>query len=446
MGVPDDSTEQAEEHPTQLAAIMFTDIVGYSRMMEADEERTIAVLRRHNEIVLPLVEAAGGEVIDAIGDGLFILFTGVRNAVNCASDIQTAVDAHNAEADEPDRFRLRIGVHLGDVWRRGDRVYGNGVNVAARVQPVAKPGGICITEDVWRLVSNKITNPTRSIGYHELKNISRRIEIYEVVTGFEQESASRQNADPESEFDLIKRRLMREREQVGRGRQSGAGDTAGEAMGEAPTLERRIESKVFGLVEHVMDAAIGKWESMPDDKKERALAEVRRELAAHLESEGHEGSDGSAHSDHRSDSHKKDTADIGSSLGTGVVASIGFGLGHFAFGVGWLIWPFLIIGVLPLTIGILKSIKLVAKRAQEKRDRPHTVEQRLLTVASELGGTVTVVQAASRAGLPLDEVQAALDRMTAKGYVGQNVRESGVIEYEFPSLASLPSENDTERR
>jgi len=176
---------RAPERPTRLAAIVFTDIVGYSRMMEQDEARTIAVLERHNEIVLPLVDRSNGEVIDAIGDGLFILFPSVREAVVCAMAIQNAVAAYDQEVRAEEQFSLRIGVHLGEIWHDGERAFGNGVNVAARVQPKALPGGICITEDVYRQVANKLSQPIESIGVHELKNISRRMELYRVVTGHE---------------------------------------------------------------------------------------------------------------------------------------------------------------------------------------------------------------------------------------------------------------------
>ncbi len=101
---------------TKLAAIMFTDIVGYSRMMEADEQRTIAVLEEHNSIVFPLIENFDGEIIDAIGDGLMIIFDSVLSACNRALNIQKAVYSYNSKTEENRRFLLRIGIHLGDIW------------------------------------------------------------------------------------------------------------------------------------------------------------------------------------------------------------------------------------------------------------------------------------------------------------------------------------------
>lgn len=409
--------------PTQLSAIVFTDIAGYSRMMEKDEERTIRVLRRHNSIVLPLIERADGEVIDAIGDGLFILFPSVREAVVCSVAIQKAIGAYNKSAASDEQFRLRIGIHLGEVWREGDRVFGNGVNVAARVQPLAPPGGVCITEDVYRQVSNKLSHEMHSIGRHDLKNISRRMEIYVVVTG--QEDAQPTPETDRGEIDEIKQRILQEREKLSRRHAEGV------ASSEA-SFEQRIESKVFNLVEKVMDKAVTSWDTLPEEKKSKAVAQIQKELSkergakvvATVDSDDEEGPT----------EQKDGDSELGSALGVGLVAGTGFGLGYFAFGIAWMIWPFILVGVLPFVSGVFKALKLLARYERRRRERPLELERTLLRVAGRLGGTVTVVQAANEAGLPLDEVQRILDRLTAKGYVTQNVRESGIIEYEFPSL------------
>ncbi|MFW5690015.1 MAG: hypothetical protein ACOC1U_10625, partial [Spirochaetota bacterium] len=131
---------------------------------------------------------------------------------------------------------------------------------------------------------------------------------------------------------------------------------------------------------------------------------------------------------------KSEGSELASKFGTGLVFGVGFGLGYFSFGIGWMIWPFVLLGVLPLASGIVKALKMLARSERRKRTRPVETEQRLLATARRTGGTLTVVQAAAETGMPLDEVQDALDRMTSKGYVQQNIRDSGVIEYEFPSL------------
>ena len=410
--------EQERESSTQLAAIVFTDIAGYSRMMEEDEQRTIAILRRHNGIILPLIEQHGGEVIDAIGDGLFVLFSTLRDATTCAVTIQHAIAAHNRGAAEHDWFRVRIGVHLGEIWREGERVYGNGVNIAARIQPHAEPGGVCITEDVYRQVANKVPYEIRSIGRHELRNISRKLELYQVVTGHESGSDLPCRG---GELDAIKQRILDEREEIARRRRE-SGDSAS-----ASSLEKRIESKVFSLVERVMDAAVTKWDELPQEKKARLMSRLEAEIDAksndlHVRVQ-HARSDG--------DEPVKETREL---LSVGFVISAALGVGHFAFGVGWMIWPFLFLGVLPLSIGILKAISLIGRTRRAQRDRPAECERSVLAAARRLGGTVTVVQVAFETGLSVDDVQHTLDRLTAKGYVSQHVQDSGIVIYEFPSL------------
>lgn len=422
----------AGDLPTRLAAIVFTDIAGYSRMMEEDEEQTIRVLKQHNDIVLPLVERSGGEVIDAIGDGLFILFPSVREAVACSIAVHEAVAAHNAEASEEERFRLRIGVHLGEIWREGDRAYGNGVNVAARVQPLARPGGICITEDVQRQIANKIGNEIRSIGHHELRNISRRMELFHVATGFEsgaEPPVGAGDAPPHGELDEIKQRILGEREKIARRRKR-----SDETAGDEDRMERRIESKVYRLVEHVMDAAVSKWDQLPDEKKERAIARIQHEVEQKAETDITIGGDHGR----RKGGDREESSEITSRLATGAVFGIGFGLGYFYFGLSWMVWPFAIIGVLPFLSGLVKAIKAIARRERDRKLRPRTLERTLLEIARRAGGRLTVVQAASAAELSLDEVQETLDRMTSRGYVVQNIRDTGVIEYEFPSLEAGP--------
>jgi class 3 adenylate cyclase len=419
---------------------MFTDIAGYSRLMEEDEQRTIEVLKQHNEIVLPLIDATNGDVIDAIGDGLLILFPTVRDAVTCAGSIHDAVEAHNRSCEPGFRFKLRIGVHLGEIWRDDGRVFGNGVNVAARVQPFAAPGGICITEDVYRIVVNKLTLAVVSMGRQELKNISRKIELYSVTTGYEEPEEPPQTAAAERSarqaprdevgelYETMKERLISERESAAK-----RGDPSQRTAAGGSSLETRIESKVFGLVEHVMDKALDTWESMPEEKRARTIQAIRTEIAK--ESDSVDVKMGGHHR-HHEDKDKSASGDIGSSLATGAVFGIGFGIGAFGFGISWMVWPFGLIGVLPFAVGLVKSIKQIIKRRRAAQSRPQEVERAVITAAKRLGGTVTVVQISSHTDLSLDDVQAALDRMAAKGYVSQQIDPEGIITYEFPMLVS----------
>ena len=409
---------------TLLAAIMFTDIAGYSRLMEEDEQRTIDVLRDHNEIVLPVIEAADGEVIDAIGDGLLVLFPSVRDAITCAGTIHDAIEAHNRSAEVGHSFLLRIGIHLGEVRREGDRIFGNGVNMAARVQPFADPGGICISEDVYNQIANKLPSRAESIGRKQLRNISRSVELYRLVTGHEVPEdtgpsspvAPPSEPGPGSEFDSIKERILSEKERIA----SRRGDNSD------GSFESRIESKVFSVVERVMDTAITKWDSMPEEKKEKAIASIRKEIVI-----------GSDHPHRDREKKEKSEGNVGDGLqklGFGTVALAGFGYGFFFAGLGWMIWPFVILGIFPFLSGISSLVKYASRRRQLARTRPRTLEKTVLKVAADNGGELSVVQLAAAAELPLDEARAVLESMTERGYVTQHVTEDGLVNYRFPLL------------
>jgi adenylate cyclase len=159
----------------RLAAILAADVVGYSRMMGTDEAGTLSSLKRHREAVFnPAVAAHHGRVVKLIGDGTLVEFQSVVDAVNCALAIQRAV---RAEA-EPAGIRLRIGVNLGDVIIDGDDIYGDGVNVAARLEPLAEPGGICIASIVNESVGNRIGVTFKDGGEVAVKNIERPIRVW----------------------------------------------------------------------------------------------------------------------------------------------------------------------------------------------------------------------------------------------------------------------------
>ena len=149
----------------RLAAILAADVVGYSRLMEQDEAGTMALLRarRHN-VLMPLVTRHGGRVFKLMGDGVFIEFTSVVNAVECAVDLQKAMQAQNADMPTHHHILLRIGINLGDVIVEGSDLYGDGVNLAARLEALADPGGICISGDVYRHVRSKLHLDFQDLG------------------------------------------------------------------------------------------------------------------------------------------------------------------------------------------------------------------------------------------------------------------------------------------
>jgi adenylate cyclase len=169
--MPDDQTNR------RLAAILAADVVGYSRMMGADEAGTLAALKLHREAVFdPAVAAHKGRIVKLIGDGTLVEFASVVDAVRCALAIQRAV---HAKADAgASRIVLRIGINLGDVIIEGDDIYGDGVNVAARLEPLAEAGGICVSSIVNESVGNRIDAALKDGGEVTVKNIARPIRVW----------------------------------------------------------------------------------------------------------------------------------------------------------------------------------------------------------------------------------------------------------------------------
>jgi len=166
----------------RLAAILFSDICGYSRIMGSDEAQALAIVSMHNNCIEQAAKVHGGRIIKTMGDGVLAEFTSAVNAVQAAMDIQKAVSDHNAAAPDREKFQLRIGIHVGDVVvADGGDLFGDGVNVASRIQPLAEPGGICVSRDIFDLVNNKIAIQAVNLGPHELRNISRQIDIYEIL-------------------------------------------------------------------------------------------------------------------------------------------------------------------------------------------------------------------------------------------------------------------------
>lgn len=177
------ATEPSDEPPRRrrkLSAILVADVSGFSRMMGADEEATITLIREFHERVKTLVEELEGRVVDTAGDSVLAEFDSVVNAVRCARGIQDRQAAANENRSQRERIEARIGVHLGDVVVEDYRVYGDGVNIAARLEPLADPGGICISEAVYQQVRSKIDLAVEDLGLRELKNIEHPVRIYKV--------------------------------------------------------------------------------------------------------------------------------------------------------------------------------------------------------------------------------------------------------------------------
>ena len=167
----------------RLAAILAADVQGYSRLTEADEEASTTALRSHRAVVEDLIAKHRGRVFSSAGDGLVAEFPSIVEALRCALAIQKEMSARNVEVPEKERMRFRIGVNLGDVVAEGDNLYGTGVNVAVRLEQMAEPGGIMISQTVYEQVRKIVEIPFEDIGERRLKNISEPIRVYRVHPG-----------------------------------------------------------------------------------------------------------------------------------------------------------------------------------------------------------------------------------------------------------------------
>lgn len=170
----------------KLAAILAADVVGYSRLMGIDEEDTLAALKACRGIIDPLIEMHRGRIFGGAGDSLIAEFAGPVDAVRCATEIQLAIDEHGADLPDSRRMRFRIGINLGDVIIDDDDLKGEGVNVAARLEALAPPGGVCVSESVLAQVRDHLGLDFLDLGEHRVKNIARPIRVYRVPLASEE--------------------------------------------------------------------------------------------------------------------------------------------------------------------------------------------------------------------------------------------------------------------
>ena len=168
----------------RLAAILAADVVGYSRLMEADEAWTLATLKGHREnLIDPKISEHHGRIVKLMGDGMLVEFASVVNAVACALAIQDGMTDRNEGVSEDRRIAFRIGVHLGDVMVEGDDLYGDGVNVAARLEGLAQPEGVCISQQAYDQVETKLDLAVEDCGPQQVKNIARPVHAYLISQG-----------------------------------------------------------------------------------------------------------------------------------------------------------------------------------------------------------------------------------------------------------------------
>ncbi|MFT5182794.1 MAG: adenylate cyclase [Alphaproteobacteria bacterium] len=168
-----------EDTQRRLSAIVFADVVSYSRLMSADETGTLAaLLLLRSELLDPQIAEHGGRIVKTMGDGLLLEFPSVVDAVKCSVEIQRGMFERNSDIADIDALRLRVGVHLGDVIFEGDDIFGDGVNIAARIETLAEPDGIAISDDAHRQVRDRLDIAWRDGGEHQVKNITRPVSVW----------------------------------------------------------------------------------------------------------------------------------------------------------------------------------------------------------------------------------------------------------------------------
>src|SRR5262249_53251495 len=169
-------SERAER---RLTAIFAGDIAGYSRLMGADEEGTLARVNAHRrEFLEPKVAQYRGRIVKRTGDGILIEFASAVDAVRCAVETQRGMSERNANVPPDRRIELRIGIHVGDIIVEEGDIFGDGVNIAARLEGIAEPGGVCISDDTYRQIRGKLDAAFEDGGEHQLKNIVQPVRAY----------------------------------------------------------------------------------------------------------------------------------------------------------------------------------------------------------------------------------------------------------------------------
>ena len=165
----------------KLRAILSADVKGYSILMADDEVSTIQTLKDYRKIMSACIEKNGGRVVDAVGDNLLAEFGSAVDAVQCAVEVQKELKEKNQELPDDKRLQFRISVNIGDVIQDGDRIFGDGVNIAARIEGLADACGVCISRNAYDHIRNKLNFGYDYLGEHSVKNIKQPVRVYKVL-------------------------------------------------------------------------------------------------------------------------------------------------------------------------------------------------------------------------------------------------------------------------
>ncbi|MDG6912760.1 MAG: hypothetical protein JRN35_06740 [Nitrososphaerota archaeon] len=184
----------ADEAKRSLAAVMITDIVGYTEKTQRNESLAMSLLEEHRKVLREAFGKHVGMEVKTMGDAFLVKFQSALAAVRCAYEIQRSLREFNAGRDEERRVVVRIGLHMGDVIEEGHDIYGDAVNVASRIEPLADPGGVCLTRQVYDQVQNKFELPLASLGTRTLKNVRVSLEIYKIIMPWEESASSKDDS------------------------------------------------------------------------------------------------------------------------------------------------------------------------------------------------------------------------------------------------------------
>ena len=165
----------------KLAAVFSADVAGFSRLMGEDEAATLTTLEAYKEVLFVLIKQHRGRVVSSPGDNVLAEFASVVDAVQCGVAVQKEIETRNTELPENRRMRFRIGINLGDVIEEQDRIYGDGVNIAARLESCADPGGICVSKTAFDHIETKLPLGYEYLGEKEVKNIAKPVGAYRVL-------------------------------------------------------------------------------------------------------------------------------------------------------------------------------------------------------------------------------------------------------------------------
>jgi class 3 adenylate cyclase len=194
------------EEKRKLAALMQTDICGYTEMVERDESLAMELLEEHNNLIRSWVSNHNGHEIKFMGDSFLVMFSSALQATRCAIDIQTSLVERNATMPTSRIITIRIGLHLSDLIYRDGDVFGDGVNMLSRIEPLAKPGGIALSRQIYVQVRNQLDIPCVSLGEQELKNIQNPVEIFQAILPWKSETCGvvKEREPPSKKADLMR--------------------------------------------------------------------------------------------------------------------------------------------------------------------------------------------------------------------------------------------------